>query len=299
MAGARKTVFMSYSHRDRKWADELLKFLAPWIRNNRLTLWDDSKIVPGASWEQEIHDAIKEASVAILLVSSDFLASDYISKRELPAILRKAEQKQIRVAWVALSSSAVRESALWKYQALNDPSRPLDGMTRPKRNKAFAEIASAIANVVTMGTLASGLQIIDETTEPLEAALDRRQERHGRQFGVQAQYDPDQTQISFQGSYAKITVDDLQLLPEEDREFIADLEDSLRRNYARWSAVRKGLGEAGGALDEEIEGQLTRIGKIMCRDLNSILDFLRKMHKGELEDHYGRYRYICQRLGAA
>ena len=59
MAGARKTVFMSYSHRDRKWADELLKFLAPWIRNNRLTLWDDSKIVPGASWKQEIDDAIE------------------------------------------------------------------------------------------------------------------------------------------------------------------------------------------------------------------------------------------------
>ena len=84
-----------------------------------------------------------------------------------------------------------------------------------------------------------------------------------------------------------------------DREFIADLEDSLDRNYKRWSAVRSGLGDAGGALDNEVERQLTRVAKLMCQDLTSILDFLREMHKAELEDHYSRYRYICARLHAA
>jgi hypothetical protein len=48
-------------------------------------------------------------------------------------------------------------------------------------------------------------------------------------------------------------------LPEADLEFIADLEDSLDRNYKRWSSVRKGLGDAGGALDSEVENQLNRI----------------------------------------
>jgi hypothetical protein len=87
-------------------------------------------------------------------------------------------------------------------------------------------------------------------------------------------------------------------LPEADREFIADLEDSLDRNYKRWRLVRKGLGDAGGALDGEVENQLTRIAKIMCRDLKTILGFLREIHKVELEDHYNRYRYICERLHA-
>lgn len=48
--------------------------------------------------------------------------------------------------------------------------------------------------------------------------------------------------------------------------------------------------------DGEVESPLKRIATLMCKDLNSILDFLRTMHKAELEDHYGRYRYICQRL---
>lgn len=103
----------------------------------------------------------------------------------------------------------------------------------------------------------------------------------------------------FAGSSEVITISDLSRLPESDREFIADLEDSLDRNYGRWSAVRKGLGQAGGALDGEVEKELSRIAKLMCHDLNAILDFLKEMHKYSLEDHYARYRYICQKLNVA
>ena len=150
-----------------------------------------------------------------------------------------------------------------------------------------------------MGTLAGGLKIIDETTEPLEAALDKRREQKDRTFGVEARYEEQQNQIAFKGSLSIIGPADLDRLPEPDREFIADLEDSLGRNYKRWSAVRSALGDAGGALDDEVERQLARVAKLMCKDLTSILDFLRLMHKAELEDHYSRYRYICARLHAA
>jgi hypothetical protein len=157
-------------------------------------------------------------------------------------------------------------------------------------------IAAAIGDALTLGTFAQGLQVIDETTEPIQAAVERRPERAQRQFGVQAQYEPAQERISFTGTTTTITFADLAKLPDEDREFIADLEDSLKKNYERWSAVRKGLGDAGGALDIEVENQISRITKLICGDLNDILDFLRKMHKYDLEDHYGRYRYICSQL---
>ena len=122
-----------------------------------------------------------------------------------------------------------------------------------------------------MRSLAGGLRIIDETTEPIEAALAGRPENRGRRFGVQATYEAAVDQISFTGATQVITVADLERLPPADREFIADLEDSLDRNYKRWAAVRKGLGDAGGALDDEVERQLTRIAKIMCRDLQADL----------------------------
>ncbi len=298
MAVIRKTVFVSYAHKDRKWADELVTFLAPWIRDKRVDLWDDSRIRPGDDWETEIRNAIEEASVAVLLVTKDFLASDFIMKYELPILMERSRRKQVRLAWIAVGHSGVEASELGQFQAVNEPARPLETLGRAQRNKAMVDIAKGIADAVTLGTFAGGLQIIDETTEPLEAALDRRPERTDRGFGVQAKYEPTQDRISFSGTGTTITAADLDHLPDDDREFIADLEDSLNRNYQRWRVVRKGLGDAGGALDNEVENQLTRIAKLMCRDLNSILDFLRKMHKAELEDHYGRYRYICERLAS-
>lgn len=215
---------------------------------------------------------------------------------ELPVLLKRAAERQVRLAWVAVGYSGVEATKLWNYQAINDPNHPLETLDRAQRNKALVDIAKGIADAVTIGTFAGGLQIIDETTEPLEAALEGRPERTHREFYVQAKYEPAQNQISFSGARATITVMDLQRLPSDDREFIADLEDSLKRNYERWRSVRTGLGDAGGALDGEVEQQLTRVAKLMCRDLNSILDFLRKMHKAELEDHYSRYRFICEEL---
>jgi len=298
MAATRKTVFVSYAHKDRKWADELVTFLAPWIRDKRVDLWDDSRIQPGADWRSEIQNAIEEATVAVLLVTKDFLASDFVMNEELPLLLEQSRRKQIRLAWVAVGHSGVEATKLWQFQAVNEPDHPLETLGRAQRNKAMVDIAKDIADAVTIGAFAGGLQIIDETTEPLEAALDRRPERTDRGFGVQANYEPTRDRISFIGANTTITAADLDRLPDDDREFIADLEDSLNRNYQRWRAVRKGLGDAGGTLDSEVEDQLTRIAKLMCRDLNSILDFLRKMHKADLEDHYGRYRFICERLAA-
>ena len=299
MPSKRKSVFVSYAHKDRKWADELVTYLAPWIRDGRLDLWDDSRIAPGENWMEAIKAALEEAIVAVPLVTKDFMASDFIAKHELPSLLKRATERRIRLAWVAVGHSAVDQTGLWGFQAVNDPSRPLNSLTGSEREKTMTDIAKSIADAVTMGTLAGGLQIIDETTEPLEAALERRPEKADRRFGVQARYHPQTDTISFTGATQTIAATDLLKLPDDDREFIADLEDSMTRNYKRWKVVRTGLGDAGGALDSEVEDQLKRIGKLMCRDLNSILDFLRKMHKAELQDHYGKYRYICEQLQSA
>lgn len=299
MPSKRKSVFVSYAHKDRKWADELVTYLAPWIRDGRLDLWEDSRISPGENWQEAIKAALEEAIVAVPLVTKDFMASDFIAKHELPFLLKRATERRIRLAWVAVGYSAVDQTGLSSFQAVNDPSRPLKSLSGPERERTMTGIAKSIADAVTMGTLAGGLQIIDETTEPLEAALARRPEKADRSFGVQALYQPQTDTILFTGATQTIAATDLLKLPDEDREFIADLEDSMTRNYKRWKVVRAGLGDAGGALDSEVEDQLKRIGKLMCRDLNNILDFLRKMHKSSLEDHYSRYRYICDQLQSA
>jgi TIR domain len=292
----RKSVFLSYAHEDRRWVEELEKFLAPWIRDKRVNLWSDARIKVGALWKDEIERALDEATVAVLLVTSDFLGSDFIVNDELPVLLARAAQNELRLIWVAVEHSSVKATPLWQFQAANDPERPLKSLPAPRRHQAMVRIAEQIADSLTIGTFAQSLHIVDRTSEPIAAAGEHRPEEPGRQFGIQAVYEPRRDRIAFTGTVTTITAADLDKLPNEDREFIADLEDSLRRNYQRWKTVHDNLGNAGGALDGEVERELTRIARLICGDLNDILEFLRKMHKYELEDHYGRYRYICDKL---
>ena len=84
MSTTERHVFISYCHRDTAWLDRLKIHLRPLVRRTSLDLWDDSRISPGQAWQKEIAGALARADVAILLVSADFLASDFIVNNELP-----------------------------------------------------------------------------------------------------------------------------------------------------------------------------------------------------------------------
>jgi internalin A len=85
----RTGVFVSYSRKDKSWLEKLRIALAPSMRGEKLEVWDDSHIQPGAKWADEIRKATARARVGVLLVSPDFLASDYVSSVELPAMLKQ------------------------------------------------------------------------------------------------------------------------------------------------------------------------------------------------------------------
>lgn len=74
----RTKVFISYSHADKEWLERLRRHLKPLDREGRLECWDDTHIRPGDDWKQEIQNALDTAQVAVLLISADFFASDFI-----------------------------------------------------------------------------------------------------------------------------------------------------------------------------------------------------------------------------
>ena len=140
----RNSVFISYNRKDKKYLDELQAQLAYYERAGKITYWDDTKIRAGDVWEEELKKALQSAKIAILLVSADFFASDYIAEKELPPLLEAARRNELTVLSVVLSACAFNDSELSKFQATNAPSNPLNQMSRGKRDLAWHEVIKAI-----------------------------------------------------------------------------------------------------------------------------------------------------------
>jgi internalin A len=140
----RDQVIVSYSHRDQKWLERLQNHLKPIIRTGAIEVWDDRRIKIGALWREEISAALGRARVAILLVTPDFLASDFIAEHELPLILDAARAEGVTILWVAVKDSAYRETEIARYQCANGPDRPLSRMHHAHVDEELVKICSQV-----------------------------------------------------------------------------------------------------------------------------------------------------------
>ena len=135
-----RLVFISYSHRDADWLARLRLVLAGFESDGRVSIWSDERIQPGDEWRREIERALSAAGVAILLVSQNFLASRFISEHELPGLFAAADERDLRIIWIAISASAYADTAIEKYQSANDPRSPLDTLDAAAQNIALIKI---------------------------------------------------------------------------------------------------------------------------------------------------------------
>jgi hypothetical protein len=145
----RDQIFVSYSHKDKKWLDRLETHLKPRIRNGKLDVWNDKRIQAGDEWREEIDQALERTKVAVLLVSPDFLASDFIAKNELPPLLEAAKQGGVKILWAPVKTAAFQEANLGQYQAVLDPTKPLSKRHNAYVDDAMEEICNTIHQAFT------------------------------------------------------------------------------------------------------------------------------------------------------
>jgi hypothetical protein len=142
------TVFVSYCRKDLKYLERLQVHLTDLARKGLIDLWSDTKITPGANWREEIRSAIEAAAVAVLLVSADFIASQFIAENELPPLLKSAETRGTVILPVILSPCGFDFSPLSQFQAANDPSKPLTKMNGHQKEELWNKVAKIIRDAI-------------------------------------------------------------------------------------------------------------------------------------------------------
>jgi len=135
----RNKVFVSYSHLDKDFLTDIKRHFKPFLSD--LDFWDDTKIQPGQKWREEITNAVSDTKVAILLVSTDFLGSEFITSDELPPLLKAAEQEGAVILMVILKPCLFEAfPELNQFQAINPPSRPLTKMDYDEKEDLYVNL---------------------------------------------------------------------------------------------------------------------------------------------------------------
>ena len=138
-------IFVSYSHLDAAWLERLQIHLKPLEREGLIERWDDTRLQAGMVWREEIRQALAAARVAVLLVSADFLASDFIATDELPLLLAAAEAEGVAILPLIVGPSQFEHlPSLSRFQAVNPPSRPLVGLSKAEQETTLVALANRI-----------------------------------------------------------------------------------------------------------------------------------------------------------
>jgi TIR domain len=148
------SIFISYSHRDRELRKELDKHLSNLKRQNIITAWYDGDISPGTEWGSQIIEHLNTDQIILLLISADFMASDFCYSVEMTQAIARHDANQARVLPIILRPTDWREAPFAKLKLL-----PTDGkaVTRwPTYDDAFEDIVQgireAIADLTKQGT---------------------------------------------------------------------------------------------------------------------------------------------------
>jgi hypothetical protein len=145
----RKNIFISYAHSDEKrwgWVERIRTHLRAFSHDTALEVWDDTRIEPSQRWQERIREAIEKTRTAILVLTADFLASEFVRKSELPLLIEAAESDGAKIfclygSPVHLSGTAKRLS---DYQFVNSPNEPLSFLSESDRELVFVKLCESV-----------------------------------------------------------------------------------------------------------------------------------------------------------
>ncbi len=152
------TVFISYSHSDARWKDRLVSQLGVLQHEGLLATWHDGLIQSGADWLPAIETAMAEARIAIFIVSAAFLNSEFIRRKEVPALMARREKEGLRLIPLIASPCLWRKVPwLAAIQAWPLHGKTLAELGGVRAVKVLADLAEEILSVETLSSSAEHL----------------------------------------------------------------------------------------------------------------------------------------------
>lgn len=139
-------IFCCYAHKDEQLLDKLKNHLKPQQRQGLIHIWHDRDINAGANWEQEIEEQLNTAQIILLLVSADFIASDYCYTKEMQRVLERHARGEVRAIPIILRPTDWKITPLGKLQALPKDGKPITNWSN--RENAYLDVATGIRTIV-------------------------------------------------------------------------------------------------------------------------------------------------------
>lgn len=160
------TAFISYSHRDETFRQELETHLSPLRRQGLLSVWYDRRITPGDHVDDTISEHLEAADLILMLISADFVASEYCYAREMARALERHQAKKARAISIICRPCNFEGLPFARFLLL-----PTDGKAVSlwsDRDAAWVDVVKGIRTALTSGT-AGGAGATPNTAPTVEA----------------------------------------------------------------------------------------------------------------------------------
>jgi len=139
-------VFLSYAREDKAYRVRLTKYLKALEKQYPATSWHDGEIVAGEDFAQTIERQLRSAHIILLLVSQDFIASDYCYDKEMTKAMERHEADEARVIPIILRPSTWKDTPIGKLQALPSEGEPISMWT--DKDNAFLDVTKGIKEAI-------------------------------------------------------------------------------------------------------------------------------------------------------
>jgi hypothetical protein len=140
-------IFYSYSHKDDDLRERLGTYLAPLKQQQRITEWHDRRIEPGANWDKEISAQLDSADLILLLVTADFLASEYCFGVEIERAMERLKRGAVKVVPILFKPCLWEESRFSDLQIIPRDAKPITSW--PSIDEALKDVASELRTLVS------------------------------------------------------------------------------------------------------------------------------------------------------